>query len=1168
MAFHFLDGVIHKAQSVGKTVGHDVIAVDKAILSPFSFLAPKQGQGTPTLHPGQQIQDFKSRAQTAGREAVSFGAPVGSEIYNRVVAPVFHLPQQTFNTKSLGLGDENVPSITQAYQQTHQSHGAPLSFLAAGATLAGAYPGGGGSEIKALIKASTAKDATKALIKNGIDENIAKQIAPAVAKTKDPNIIKNIIDNAHKPPTLPQAPVHTTTPVGGEISAGQGSAEAINKHLQTIRDSQSTGPELQDAIKGLQQTHAVRNTEELSKQARDTVEKDYTGSLSKVLTDENPGDKTIALGEHLIVKAQKEGNIGEAVSVAETLDKNLREHGRSIQAASIISRLSPEGQLLRATRAVRKVREANPKNIERQNKTAGEIQQQLEKPIGQKEVSQTVKQLADEVSTGEKLAKNVEGAAAPPKPKKPVDTLVQELTKKVKQEYIEAKSTVRKNPLDILKETFGRADEAKTAYPEAQQILREKYADNEQMSNALDEFFGSKLDMPAANSTLNSAIRNQLKTSGDKVSQIIYKSHIEQGNTVRQTTDELVKEGFDEKSAAQLAKEVTKRLDQQIHDAKTKTLENMAKEAPERVKSTYTDKLNKLSNLGALDRSDYLHLAQAKLNIPHLTPDSAKKISELSQKLQGSPEGHEKASIVRAIANEVHSSVPLTKGQILKGIPGLMRTIVASGDLSFGGRQGLGYLTAHPIRFAREWPKQFAYFKEAFKGGDSEAFDAMMADIKNHPDYHWLEKSGTSILDPHAHLFDQHEEQFIGQEIADKIPGVRKLIDGSAYAYTGLANSLRANEFYAMLDHRRAAGMDINDDVVKQLGNLVDTSTGRGHLGSWGEKHAGALSTGLFAPRLIASRIRVFTNPVQYINADPQVRNEALRQLAGLTAFGVGALALAKQAGAEVDLDPRSSDFGKIKIGDTRFDVLGGFTQYIRLGVQLGLGQKINSTTGAQSEAGKGLAGSRLDIFTNFLENKANPAVSGVVTELKGKDISGNSVYSAKGQAGLISQRFIPLLFQDINDLKSHPDSVGGSNLGRAAAGVVGAFGVGVQTYGQQDLPVTDKQKQYLQQLQESGAPKAEINANKSFFQVLKSAPSRTTAYDRIHQAIDNGDYSKAQQLAQEYNNSVDEHIQQSGWVDKNEQYVSADLEKLYNSQKINLTPQSVKQYLKSKEGL
>jgi hypothetical protein len=271
---------------------------------------------------------------------------------------------------------------------------------------------------------------------------------------------------------------------------------------------------------------------------------------------------------------------------------------------------------------------------------------------------------------------------------------------------------------------------------------------------------------------------------------------------------------------------------------------------------------------------------------------------------------------------------------------------------------------------------------------------------------------------------------------------------------------------------------------------------------------------------------------------------------------------MAKMAGFDVSIDPRSADFGKIKDGDTRFDVLGGFTQYIRFGAQFITGQKIDSTTGAQTEAGKGLAGSRLDILLNFFENKEAPFPSLVTTELKGKDISGNSIYNLKGQKDQLLQRFIPLLAQDIGDLFSHPN---GAVL--RLAGVLAGLGTGVQTYGQQDLPVTGKEKTYLEDLQPKGADKEQINASRQFFQILKSAPDKQKSLDQVHKAIDDQDYQKAQQLAQEYNDKLDSHVADSGWVDDNGQYITPYLEKQYNSSKINLTPQSVKAYLKSKEG-
>lgn len=1193
MAFHFLAKALHGDEHAGGGV--------------FGFLANAGKAGTATVTGNQQAQQNAVRGlQSSGlvqadKKIIGTAVDAGQAIARTPETLIRSGAQATYDTLNNVAGNsttgnplphknfsghspfgflDNLYGDVQTYQQRTAGNknviegsrfrgvAEPLSILGAGLTVGGDVTGFGGAkkgaeEIgKDLVNSSTPEEAFKALVKAGVDETTAKRIAPGVALKKDPYNINRIIDNAHKPPPTPIQDIRPPEPVGNE---------ARNRFLDTIKNAPSTSPEFKEALAKLPETHAQRDTMALSDASKKTVENNPDEVLARLLTAPAPKDTDVSEGIHLMriyhqdaAKLKASGDeaganakMDIANKLAEDMSTKAVAGGRYSQAHSIMNSMSPEGIYYNAVKKVQNVREANPKNIAKENKAAGEIQGQLEKPIGQKEVTKTVKDLAKEdLSTGEKLANNVEKAATPAV-KKQTDTLVQELTKKVKQEYLAPTAQIKRNPLDILKETFGRSEEADKAYPEAQQILREKYANDPKMSEALDNFFGSKLDLPAANSTVNKAIQDQLKTNSKKISEVIYKSHVEQGQTVEHTAQELTKEGFDEQSAKTLAQEVHKRLDSQISEAKKAKLEQLAKDAPERGKSTYIDKLNKLSNLGALDKEDYLHLARAKLNLPHLTPETSSKISELSQKLQGLPEGHEKASTIREIANQVHGSIPLTKGQYVKNIPGLMRTIVASGDFSFGGRQGLAYATAHPISFAKAWPKQFQYFKEAFKGGDSEAFDAMMADIKNHPDYGYLQKSGLAILDPHAHLFNQREEQFIGTEIADKIPGVRNLVDASAYAYTGFANTLRANEFYGQLEHLKAAGVEIDENLVKDLAKVINNSTGRGDLGrfeSWGD----ALMTGLFAPRLIASRVNMM-DPRYYHNLEPAARKEAVRQLLGLSAFGVGILGMAKMAGADVSIDPRSADFGKIKIGDTRFDVLGGFTQYIRFGAQLATGQKINSTTGAQTEAGKGLAGSRLDILLNFFENKEAPFPSLITTELKGKDISGNSIYNAKGQRDQLAQRFIPLLGQDIADLFSHP------NGAPPAAGALGAFGLGIQTYGQQDLPVTGKEKTYLEDLQSKGADKEQVNASRQFFQLLKSAPDKQKAIDQVHKAIDDQDYQKAQQLSQDYNDKLDSHISDSGWVDNSGQYITPYLEKQYKGAKINLTPQSVKAYLNSK---
>lgn len=1089
---------------------------------------------------------------------VRTGIQAGEDIAAKATGvPQISASQPTENTglKELVYGKQPLETYQKRAEgvQKQTKLAAPFAFLGiAGGDLFGGPGKAAGKQvaesgIEQLAKATTEKEVRK--IMEGTPQAVVDKTAHAIAQTKDPHIVDNIIQKAYNPAPVaePLHPIDTNIPpptVPNEVKPAEpGPGEAINKHLQTISNADSTTTELQDAIKGLKQTHEIRDTNKLSDEAKAAVEKDYTGSLTKVLTKDNPNDKEIALGEHLIIKAQKDGKIGEAVNIAETLDKNLREHGRAVQAASIIGRLSPEGQLLRASRLIRKVRESNPANIEKEQQAAMEIRQTLEgatPALDRSSVHQAVKDISNDQqklnlgglegpaqavdSTGQKLAKNVEKAATP-QVKKKADALVAELTKKVKQEYLMPHVQVKKPPLETLKEVFGRNAEAQEAYPLAQKILREKYANVPHMQEALDKFFGSKLDLPAADSTINHSISDQLKNNGEKVGDIIFKSLQGQKATVESVANDLVKEGFDKESATKLSQEVSKRLEQQVSDAKQSTLQRLSQDVKGKNQPTYLDKINKLSNLGALDNHDYLQLARAKLNLPHLKEETAGRIHELSQKIQDLPEGHDKYAAYRELQHTIANDIPKTKMDLVKEFLGLPRTILSSGDLSFGGRQGLVFATSHPIEFAKAWPKQFQYFLQAFGGKDSEAYDAMTADIRSHKDYPTLEKYGR-LLDPTGHDVSSRSEQFLSSDMAEKIPLVGRLVRGSNYAFTGLHNTLYANQFYGMLDHLHYAGIEPSDAQLKQIAEVVGTSLGRGgKAGGFTAQHAGALSTGLFAPRLMASRLNVM-NPAYYIRLKGPARQEALRGLLGLSAFAVAVLGSAKLAGAKVSTDPRNADFGKIRVGDTRFDVLGGFTQYIRLGAQLATGQKINSTTGSETEAGKGLAGSRLDIAFNFAQGKENPTASFVTSMLKGKDINGDNLYNAKGVTKEIAQRFIPLLAQDLADLKTHPNGAG------PLAGIAGAFGTGIQTYGTQDLPATPKQKAYLDKLKDPEQKKAYT----SFLQTQKVAQgTKKNVAAEVKAAVVAGDINKAVKIAKAYNATYSQGFKD--WSKQNGKY-------------------------------
>lgn len=486
---------------------------------------------------------------------------------------------------------------------------------------------------------------------------------------------------------------------------------------------------------------------------------------------------------------------------------------------------------------------------------------------------------------------------------------------------------------------------------------------------------------------------------------------------------------------------------------------------------------------------------------------------------------------------------------------GAPRAILSTGDFSGGLRQALAYGTRHPIQFARQWVKQFKYFGEGLKKKD-KAFQASLKEIQAHPDYSLAQKSKLAIVDIGGTNITQREEQFVGSGLVEKIPGFGRVVKGSSQAYAGLLNNIRANEFYRQLDRARAAGVPITDKLTKDLANVINTMTGRGSLGKL-DQHMGALSSVLFAPRLMASRIQTL-NPLYYAKLDPFVRREALTGLLSLGAYVGGILGLAKVAGLEVGTNPTSADFAKIKVGDTRFDIAGGFQQYVKLAAQLASGKITSSTTGNEIELGEGFGPKRLDIIYRFLEGKENPVVSFLTSLARGEDIQGNPTTTPEGVAREAVNRMIPLFVQDLTDVLSHE---------KAASPFVttplNIFGIGTQTYGVQDLALSDKQKATIEQLQKQGAPEGQIKATKSFYQTVKSGPDRNKASKNINEALAAGDTQRAIQIAKDYNQKYADSFKD--WVEKHESYsTDKNLLKEYTSGKIKLTDSSIRQRLKN----
>ena len=379
------------------------------------------------------------------------------------------------------------------------------------------------------------------------------------------------------------------------------------------------------------------------------------------------------------------------------------------------------------------------------------------------------------------------------------------------------------------------------------------------------------------------------------------------------------------------------------------------------------------------------------------------------------------------------------KESAIANVMNVPRSIMASGDLSAPFRQGLVVMASHPgIFFKGFGPMLHAAHSEEF-------FQQMVKAIHDAPEFPLMEKAGLSLTDigdtvKGADNINKREEQF-ASNLAEQIPGIGHMVRGSDRAYVLFLNSARAKVFTQLVHQAAESGYHLSgpqgEKLLKDIAKFVNSATGRGDLGKLGE-HTATLNALFFSPRLMASRFN-FLNPLFYARMEPFARREALKAALRLAGTLNLVLFTARMAGAKVVTDPRNADFGKIRIGNTRVDFAGGFTQPIRLIDQLYTGQVISSTSGkVENLSSSGFGRSRFDVAAQFLENKAAPVPGAVIDALKGGQFG--KQFSLENEA---SQRMIPLLWQDLAAIyhSTGPKGVAGY-------GIPDLFGVGTQNYG------------------------------------------------------------------------------------------------------------------------
>ena len=374
-----------------------------------------------------------------------------------------------------------------------------------------------------------------------------------------------------------------------------------------------------------------------------------------------------------------------------------------------------------------------------------------------------------------------------------------------------------------------------------------------------------------------------------------------------------------------------------------------------------------------------------------------------------------------------------TSLDILTEVLNLPRSIMSSMDLSAPLRQGVFF-----VGNKRWWGALIPMIKQFAK---EKNYDFFLNDIKNRPTFTAMMKSGLALTSKEGKNLSQREEAFLGTW-AEKIPLLGRGVKASNRAYVGFLNKLRADVFDDLVKKYHAAGIDVtgkgNEKALKDIAKFVNAATGRGSLGNFSQA-AAELSNAFFSPRLLSSRVTML-NPNTYVKLDPIVRKEAIKSLVSFGAIATTVASLAAMMFPDdvtVELDPRSSDFAKIKAGNTRYDILGGFGQYLTLGARVTTNSK-KTAKGEVKELGEGYGSDNaLDVIARFFGNKEAPLASLLTDYLRGENAVGEEF---SWDTALLS-RMVPMMWQDMAELVSDRGAMG------IPMALPSVFGVGSQTY-------------------------------------------------------------------------------------------------------------------------
>jgi hypothetical protein len=404
---------------------------------------------------------------------------------------------------------------------------------------------------------------------------------------------------------------------------------------------------------------------------------------------------------------------------------------------------------------------------------------------------------------------------------------------------------------------------------------------------------------------------------------------------------------------------------------------------------------------------------------------------------------------------------PLTS---IKEIGGVMKSLTASLDDSGIFRPGLKSLVVQPKEWLSAVKKSWEDIFMTFKKNGLNPLDELDAWIVSRPKYldGTYKKAGLAV---------EVVEEAFPSSLPEKLPGVAgKAFQASEAAFTGLQKRLRISAFDNFLDQAERnfadGGGEVTKEAMKKMGKMANSLTGRGDLGKF-EMAADWFNNVFFSARNLKANIDTLTDvrhtgtmAKNMIKGGPrdsaldlakEIAAKNTLKIIGSVGAVLGTVAVINPDA--VDLDPRSADFGKIKIGNTRFDITAGMGSILTLAARTvvpspdsegnwGIGRTKSSTTGLVSTLNSGEFGAPTieDTLVNYTGNKLSP-LFGIARDLwlRGEKFGGGKPNVGEVLVGSITPFPIKNAMQAGEDPNSAPWLL---------SMIADGLGIAVNTYG------------------------------------------------------------------------------------------------------------------------